>query len=480
MTIEKPMSPQSAGSDNGSQSASGPARSISTTASPESSQRLPVVVVLAPRALLSPRAMPVWAAKEVERQEQLTDDGAMTPEDNTRPSNLSVTSSSGRTRTTSGNQPPIPPSPILAATNTTAPLLYSPEAVFSQSRWKDFVSQSQLPDQSRTENELRIVSAALRGSGTTTGALLRGAGDESKRPDGTAPSGKKNSSVGRSSGSGVFIHQNRKIIPISDLEKQMDLTGPWNPGREHNNGGAASELASRSGALLPIPATAATAHHRLGDKLSRRGSISNLSTNSVATQFHMTSEIAEKQRQERWTIKLRVMILDNPYVPMTLRSGIFVLSVVALALAVSIFIHSNRYTGPEPISQQPSTIMAICVQSIAMVYLVYITYDEYSGKPLGLRNAKDKIKLIMLDLLFIIFSSANLALSFNTLYDSQWLCQSPSAPGETDSTPYDFPICSRQRGLASFLFLVLLMWVMTFTISIFRVVERVSGGGSER
>ncbi|KAJ8101229.1 hypothetical protein POJ06DRAFT_195751 [Lipomyces tetrasporus] len=195
----------------------------------------------------------------------------------------------------------------------------------------------------------------------------------------------------------------------------------------------------------------------------------------------MTSEIAEKQRQERWTIKLRVMILDNPYVPMTLRSGIFVLSVVALALAVNIFIHSNRYTGPEPISQQPSTIMAICVQSIAMVYLVYITYDEYSGKPLGLRNAKDKIKLIMLDLLFIIFSSANLALSFNTLYDSQWLCQSPSAPGVCFViTPYDFPICSRQRGLASFLFLVLLMWVMTFTISIFRVVERVSGGGSER
>ncbi|KAK9321968.1 hypothetical protein V1517DRAFT_324870 [Lipomyces orientalis] len=480
MTTEKPMSPQSAGSDNGSQSASGPARSIRTTASPESTQRLPLVVVSAPTALLSPRAMPVWAAKEVERQEQQTDDGAMTPEDNTQPSNLSLTSSSGRTHTTSVNQPRIPPSPILAATNTTAPLLYSPDAVFSQSRWKDFISQSQLPDQSRTENELRIVSAALRGSGTTTGALLRGSGEESKRPDGTAPSGKQNSSFGRSSGSGVFIHQNRKIIPISDLEKQMDLSGPWNPGREHNNSGAASELASRSGALLPIPATASTTHHHLGDKLSRRGSISNLSTNSVASQFHMTSEIAEKQPKERWTIKLRVMILDNPYVPMTLRSGIFVLSVLALALAVSIFVHSNSYTGPEPISQQPSTIMAICVQSIAMVYLVYITYDEYSGKPLGLRNAKDKIKLIMLDLLFIIFSSANLALSFNTLYDSQWLCQSPSTPGEIDNTPYDFPICSRQRGLASFLFLVLLMWVMTFTISIFRVVERVSGGGGER
>ncbi|KAK9316641.1 hypothetical protein V1524DRAFT_360457 [Lipomyces starkeyi] len=192
--------------------------------------------------------------------------------------------------------------------------------------------------------------------------------------------------------------------------------------------------------------------------------------------------MAEKQRRKRWKINLRVMLLDNPYVPMTLRSGIFVLSVLALALAVSVFRQSSQYNGPEPISQQPSTIMAICVQSIAMVYLVYITYDEYSGKPLGLRNAKDKVKLIMLDLLFIIFSSANLSLSFNTLFDKQWLCQPPSVPGvchETDTTPYIGPICSRQRGLASFLFLVLLMWVMTFTISIFRVVERVSGGGNE-
>ncbi|KAK9365775.1 hypothetical protein V1509DRAFT_570338 [Lipomyces kononenkoae] len=193
----------------------------------------------------------------------------------------------------------------------------------------------------------------------------------------------------------------------------------------------------------------------------------------------MTSEIAEKKRRERWKINLRVMLLDNPYVPMTLRSGIFVLSIVALGLAVRVFILTNNFKNPGPLSQQPSTIMAICVQSIAMVYLVYITYDEYSGKPLGLRNAKDKVKLIMLDLLFIIFSSANLALSFNTLYDKQWLCQAPSGTGVTDTTPYDGGICRRQRGLVSFLFLVLLMWVMTFTISIFRVVERVSGGGSE-
>ncbi|KAK9375182.1 uncharacterized protein V1513DRAFT_399300 [Lipomyces chichibuensis] len=478
MPAEEPMPPQSAGRDKGLPDTSVPAESSRSTTTTGLPQR-PVVKASAPTAMLSPRAVPVWAAKETEQQEQQSDGGTVTSNDNTRPSNLSVTSSSGRTHVTSGNQLQNPPSPILAATNTTEPLFYSTEAGSSQSRWKDFVLQSQPPDQGRIENELRSVSTALIGSGTTAGALLRGpTGDKSKYPDGTPPNERKNSNVSKSSRSGHFIHQKRKIIPISDLEQQMDLSGPWNPGREHKPTGAVSELVSRAGAALSIPTAAPTADHHHSSRLSQSGSFSDYSTNSLV-QFQMTSEIAEKQRRKRWKINLRVMLLDNPYVPMTLRSGIFVLSVLALALAVSVFRYSSQYNGPGPISQQPSTIMAICVQSVAMVYLVYITYDEYSGKPLGLRNAKDKVKLIMLDLLFIIFSSANLSLSFNTLYDKQWLCQSPSVPSATDATPYDGPICSRQRGLASFLFLVLLMWVMTFTISIFRVVERVSGGGNE-
>ena len=53
--------------------------------------------------------------------------------------------------------------------------------------------------------------------------------------------------------------------------------------------------------------------------------------------------------------------------------------------------------------QQPSTIMALVVQSCALVYVIYIAYDEYTGKPLGLREPMSKMRLILLDLLFIIF-----------------------------------------------------------------------------
>lgn len=85
----------------------------------------------------------------------------------------------------------------------------------------------------------------------------------------------------------------------------------------------------------------------------------------------------------------------------------------------------------------------------------------------------------MFDLVFIIFASANLSLAFDTLYDVQQSCSAIPNPGEDsalEGRPYitNVPICARQRALASFLFLVLCAWVTTFTISVFRVVERVS------
>ncbi|CAN6653044.1 regulator of phospholipase D Srf1p [Trichomonascus vanleenenianus] len=190
---------------------------------------------------------------------------------------------------------------------------------------------------------------------------------------------------------------------------------------------------------------------------------------SLSTARYFVSEESRKV----WQPRLTFILLNNPYVPLTLRAIIFILSIAALGLACSIFVHS-LHAFPTPITQQPSTIMALVVQSTALIYLVYITYDEYSGKPLGLREPKAKMRLIMLDMLFIIFSSANLSLTFNTLYDVTWTCHVNRHDSLMPDVEYNYAICSRQRGLAAFLFMVLVMWVATFTISIFRLVERVS------
>ncbi|SCV99844.1 LAFE_0B03752g1_1 [Lachancea fermentati] len=180
----------------------------------------------------------------------------------------------------------------------------------------------------------------------------------------------------------------------------------------------------------------------------------------------------EKRKKQKWQPMLEKMLLDNQYVPLSFRIFIVILCVIALGLAIRIYQNSNSTIDALDVSvpQQASTIMAICVNSIAIFYLIFIAHDEFSGKPLGLRNPFGKLRLILLDLLFIIFSSANLALTFNTLYDKQWVCTS-SGDQELPKIGY---ICRKQRALASFLFVVLSMWVLTFTISIVRVVEKVS------
>ena len=83
------------------------------------------------------------------------------------------------------------------------------------------------------------------------------------------------------------------------------------------------------------------------------------------------------------------MLLNSPIVPLTFRSIIWLLSLLALALAGSIFHMSIVHS----VEQKASTVMAIVVDAIALVYLIYITYDEYSGKPLGLRSPTAKIRL---------------------------------------------------------------------------------------
>lgn len=174
---------------------------------------------------------------------------------------------------------------------------------------------------------------------------------------------------------------------------------------------------------------------------------------------------------------LRRILLQSPLFPLLMRILILMFSLCALALAVSIYIYSRRKYDDANVDQQPSTIFAIVVQCFAIVYVIYIAYDEYSGKPLGLRNPLGKMKLIMLDLLFIICMSANLSLTFYSLYDDEWVCQSDNTPTLQALGIY-YPtvnfLCRRQRALASFLFLVLCLWVLVFTVSLIRVVDRVS------
>jgi hypothetical protein len=134
-------------------------------------------------------------------------------------------------------------------------------------------------------------------------------------------------------------------------------------------------------------------------------------------------------------------------------------STIALALSGSIHHFSKRFEYP----QSPSTTMAIVVDVVAIPYIGYVTWDEYTGKPLGLRSPKAKIRLVLLDLFFIIFESANLALAFAAYTDNNGACQ-------TGLNGYNGIICRRISTLVGILALALVAWSLTFSVSIFRYV----------
>ncbi|BFZ61483.1 hypothetical protein YB2330_002549 [Saitoella coloradoensis] len=178
------------------------------------------------------------------------------------------------------------------------------------------------------------------------------------------------------------------------------------------------------------------------------------------------------KKQRTWWTKTQVRFLNNPFIPLAMRSVQWLVSLLALAFAAN----AVQLSKEHGFDQRPSAIMAIAVDGVALIYLIYITWDEYKGKPLGLRSPKVKMRLVMLDLLFIIFLSANLALAFDTLFDNQWGCRiegGQSYPGALNTSVNVRGVCRRMEALAAFLFLGLVGWVAGFTVSVFRIVERV-------
>ncbi|KAF2998989.1 hypothetical protein E8E13_007677 [Curvularia kusanoi] len=167
-------------------------------------------------------------------------------------------------------------------------------------------------------------------------------------------------------------------------------------------------------------------------------------------------------KRRRKMVRFHNTIMNHPMVPALVRVVVLTFSILALSLAGAIF-HKSDSAGCE---NNSSTWMAIVVDVVAILYTVYITYDEYTSKPLGLRSHNAKMSLIFLDLAFIVFESANLSLAFQALTDDKWVCK--TAPEGNNSCDYDRSICVRQKALTATLLIALLAWLATFSISTLR------------
>jgi len=173
-------------------------------------------------------------------------------------------------------------------------------------------------------------------------------------------------------------------------------------------------------------------------------------------------------KRRRKLMRFHRTIMNHPMVPAFIRMIVLIFSILALSLAGAIFHHSNS-AGCD---NNSSTWMAIIVDVIAILYTVYITYDEYTSKPLGLRSHNAKMSLIFLDLAFIVFESANLSLAFQALTDEKWACKDSSDIAAREYCNFEASICTRQKALTATLLIALMAWLTTFTISTLRYVPR--------
>ncbi|PTB45713.1 hypothetical protein M441DRAFT_323707 [Trichoderma asperellum CBS 433.97] len=170
----------------------------------------------------------------------------------------------------------------------------------------------------------------------------------------------------------------------------------------------------------------------------------------------------DRRRKSAFSKRVWGQMLNSSLSPLLFRLVVIIMSTVALAIAIRMFQQETKVFGDG--SERTQSIFAIVVDCVSIPFNGYMIWDEYTGKPLGLRSATSKMSLILLDLFFIIFKSACTALAFEHVVYHQF--------GDQD-------ILGLSEGLASVMLLGLVAWTANLTVNIFRVVERLGGREEE-
>lgn len=171
---------------------------------------------------------------------------------------------------------------------------------------------------------------------------------------------------------------------------------------------------------------------------------------------------------DRFRISFINNLAGNPFFPIVLRGSASTFAIVTLGLACAVFVQTKKVapslhgTGLIAHSPSSSTIFSIVISTIGIVYLLFSTWDETFGQPLGLRPSRSKIKFVAIDLTLICLTAANLAVSFDAMISRPYICPAIQ-------NPY---VCRLHKAVVSFIFATLAMWFLTILVSTFRMIDR--------
>ncbi|KAJ3719786.1 hypothetical protein C8R42DRAFT_628078 [Lentinula raphanica] len=181
--------------------------------------------------------------------------------------------------------------------------------------------------------------------------------------------------------------------------------------------------------------------------------------------------------------RLRIFLLNNPYVPLLFRLINISFTTGTLAVAIHIRQWEKRYGVMGVVGSSPTLI--IIFAPLTLVHVIGAIYLEYFGRPLGLWRTSAKLAHTLSEVLFICAWSAALSLCFDNFFTSLIPCASPSAISWYDSLPrpnYDLPtvegsvgdvLCDSQLALMCLVFVSLVMYCTNLVISLYRIFEKV-------
>ncbi|KAF4587247.1 DEHA2D15422p-like protein [Ophiocordyceps camponoti-floridani] len=175
--------------------------------------------------------------------------------------------------------------------------------------------------------------------------------------------------------------------------------------------------------------------------------------------FHAESKGSRRRKTLSFSKRLWIAMMRSSLSPLLFRLIVVVTSILALGVASRIFQREEAVDREG--AERTQSLFAVAVDCLAIPYIGYMLYDEYTGKPVGLRSGVSKIRLILLDVLFIIFKSASTALAFESIVYHR-----------ID----ELQAWQLSAVLGVFELVGLMSWTMNFVVNVFRTVERLGGG----